>query len=80
MMATLLVVLAAIAAGIGGYAVGKGSGPDVPAARAAGASAGKAAGAEKGMRAGYAVGYKAGRTAGYKQSYRDAFERAASKK
>lgn len=69
-----LVVVAAIAAGVGAFFYGRGTGEDLDAAREAGAQAGRAAGTKKGTASGYAAGFKEGRKKGYKDAYEPAFK------
>lgn len=74
------VLLAAVAVGVGAYFIGKSSGADLDAAKAAGEAAGRVKGAEIGSRQGYALGFKAGRKQGYEKTlapaYRQAYQKA----
>jgi hypothetical protein len=69
-IAAAVVLIAGLAAG--GYLLGKSSGEDIDAARAAGTAAGQRDGAAKGA----AQGYNAGRLQGRRQGYQDSFGRA----
>lgn len=69
-------VIVAIALGAGGYMVGKNSGEDLEAARAAGASAGKAAGEKRGQSRGFRAGFTKGNSLGFTASYNQAYRRA----
>ncbi len=73
------VVLLAAGLGVGGYFLGRSTGENLDAARAAGAAAGQNRGAAKGAAQGYAVGLKAGRKAGYGQTYPTAYRKAYRK-
>lgn len=67
------IVLAALAVGIGAYAIGKGSGDDVDTARIEGEAAGKQAGAIEGASRGYAAGFVKGRDIGFRKTYEEAY-------
>lgn len=75
----LVVVALAVGAGVGAYFVGRSTGEDLDAARAAGEAAGQREGAAKGAQQGYAEGFKAGRKKGYEQTYDDAYKAAYRK-
>ena len=72
----VFVVLALVAAGGGGYALGRASGEDLAVARSRGAKVGLAEGSARGAQRGYQVGLKAGRRQGFKQSYRRTYNSA----
>ena len=74
-----LAVLAALAIGVGGYLIGKGTGEDLDAARVEGATAGKRAGAAKGSAKGFSVGFKNGRETAYKKKYGRAYKKSYAK-
>jgi hypothetical protein len=78
---SIAVVVLALAggAGVGAYFVGRSTGEDLDAARAAGAAAGQREGAAKGAQQGYAEGFKAGREKGYEQTYDEAYKAAYRK-
>lgn len=74
LMIGLVVVLLAIALGVGGYFVGKGTGEDLDAARAQGATAGKKAGTLKGTKQGFKAGFRKGKSKGYEKAYGPAYK------
>ena len=74
-VATAAVAIVA-AAGVGGYLIGRSSGQDLEAVRAAGASAGKAAAARDGREEGYAQGLRLGRKRGYEAAFPEAYRAA----
>lgn len=76
---SIAVLVAAIGLGIGAYFVGKSSGEDLDAAKAAGTAAGQESGAARGTRIGYAKGFKEGREKGFEQTYSDAYREAYAK-
>jgi len=71
-----LVVLAALAVGVGTYALGKGSGEDLAEAQKLGAVEGTAAGQSAGKAQGLHSGLKAGRKAGLRETYPGAYRQA----
>ena len=77
-MAAMVVLLTLVSAG--GYIVGRRSGEDLEAARAAGTRQGTALGTKRDYQAGYRRGRAAGYQAAYRRSYRafyaTSFERA----
>jgi flagellar biosynthesis/type III secretory pathway protein FliH len=75
----LTVLVLAAGAGVGAYFVGRSTGEDLEAARAAGAAAGREAGAAKGRKVGYAEGFEAGREQGYRQTYAESYKAAYRK-
>lgn len=64
-----LALVLVLSAGAGGYALGRSSGEDLDAARAAGERAGQAEGAALGEERGTKEGLRAGRKQGYKEAY-----------
>jgi hypothetical protein len=60
----------------GGYLLGKSSGEDLDAARAAGSASGQQNGATKGAAQGYTAGRVQGRRQAYRESYRTAYKTA----
>ncbi len=76
---TLLAVVLAVMAGAGAYAIGRGSGEDLGAARATGRAQGLEQGRAAGLKAGRARGLKAGRRAGYSETYQPAYDKAYDK-
>jgi hypothetical protein len=70
------VFVLAVGSGVGAYFIGKASGEDLDAARAAGDRQGQREGAARGTKVGYDQGYKEGRKAGYRQTYKKAYDRA----
>lgn len=72
--------LVGLSIGIAAYLVGKSTGPDVDAARVAGANAGRIKGAEIGTQMGYARGYRHARRLAfervYPKAYKDAYRAA----
>lgn len=66
----------ALLVGIGSYVVGKNSGEDLDAARAAGRTIGTLRGSQRGVELGYAAGREKGRSAGYAASFPLAYRRA----
>lgn len=72
----LLVLALAAGAGIGAYFVGRSTGEDLDAARAAGAAAGQREGAAKGAEEGYAKGFAQGQKKGYRETYENAYREA----
>jgi hypothetical protein len=77
-LVALVAVLLAIAAGAGGYALGKSTGADLEAARAQGARSGKVEGADRGSQKGYDQGFEAGFRQAKARGYRNAFYKALS--
>ena len=77
LVATVLVVvvLGGVSA-VGGYLVGRSGGPDLDAARAAGAREGAQAGSTRGTREGYQEGFRQARRRAYEASYERARKRA----
>ena len=73
------VALLAAAAGVGAYFVGKASGEDLDAARAAGTAQGQRYGSARGTERGYDEGFKQGRRAGYRETYKKAYDSAHKK-
>ena len=74
-IAVIVLVLGA-GAGAGAYLLGKNSGEDLDAARAAGAQQGKREGAARGAERGYDQGFRQGRRQGYRQAYGPAYDKA----
>ncbi len=70
------VVAVAIAVGAGSYLIGRSTGEDLDAAKAAGAATGKRAGTAKGTQQGYADGFKNSRQKGYDETYPVAYVNA----
>lgn len=68
-----------LAAGGGGYVLGINSGPDLAAAREAGAMAGESKGERVGRQTGYAAGRREGVKEGFEATYRKAYKRAAER-
>lgn len=71
-----VVVAVALAVGVGAYLIGRSTGEDLDAAKAAGAAAGRRVGIARGTHRGYADGFKRGRNEGYAETYPDAYARA----
>lgn len=80
LMALAAVIVLVVAAGVGGYEVGRNSGPDLPSARRSGAQAGyvdgKAAGARTGTTDGLSVGRKRAMRPAYREAYKAAYAKA----
>ena len=74
--AVAIVALLAIGGGLGGFAIGHGTGEDLDAARAAGATSGEAAGTQDGGKRGYAAGYDIAAKQAFKKRYDDAYKAA----
>ncbi len=73
-MIGLGVVLLAVALGVGGYFVGKGTGEDLEVARAEGTAAGKKMGTLKGTKQGFKTGFRRGNARGYDKAYGPAYK------
>jgi hypothetical protein len=71
-----IVLALAAGVGVGGYFLGRNSGEDLDAARAAGARQGQREGAARGAERGYGQGFRRGRRQGYRHSYGPAYDRA----
>ena len=65
-----------VAAGAGGYLIGRSSGVDLDEAASAGSRAGKAAAARDGREEGYAQGLRLGRKRGYEAAFPEAYQAA----
>lgn len=78
------VILATFLLGVGGYSIGRGSGEDLEAARAAGQAAGAKTGTARAISRGFSAGLRKGKKRGfdrafpaaYKSGYLRAFESA----
>lgn len=73
------VILLVVAAGVGGYEVGRTSGPDLPSARRSGVQAGYVDGKAAGTRTGITDGLRAGRKTAMRPAYREAYKAAYAK-
>ncbi len=78
-LAALVAVVLAIAAAVGGYALGHSSGADLKTAGVQGTRAGKIEGGDRGSQAGYTKGFEQGFRQARPRGYRDAFYKTLSK-
>jgi hypothetical protein len=69
----LLLIVAVIAVGVGGYFVGQSAGEDLDAARSEGTAQGQREGSARGAEEGFAEGRKEGRKAAFAKSYEKSY-------
>lgn len=79
LVALAAVIVLVVGAGVGGYEVGRNSGPDLPSARRSGAQAGYFDGKAAGTRTGTTDGLSVGRKRAMRPAYREAYKAAYAK-